>query len=72
MRDGLLNSLDNGRDLLNNRLCGFSGFSLKTLDLLLGNLHAPLDVCHGIFDFLLCIFDTVSHCAIYSVQCSIC
>ena len=44
MRDGLLDTLDDGGDLPSNRPGGFSSFSLKTLGLLLGNLHALLDI----------------------------
>ena len=44
MREGLLDALDDGGDLLSSRLYGFSSFSLETLCLLLDNLHALLDV----------------------------
>ena len=72
MRDGLLGTLDNGGDLLSNRPCGFSSFSLKTLCLLLGNLHALLDVGDSVFDILPRIFDVSTYYAIYSVQFPIC
>ena len=44
VRESLLDALDNGGDLPSNRLYGFPSFSLKTLGLLLGNLHALLDI----------------------------
>ena len=44
MREGLFDALDDGGDLLSDRLYGFSSFSLEALCPLLGNLHALLNI----------------------------
>ena len=72
MRDGLLDTLNDGGNVPSNRLYGFSSFSLETLGPLLGHLHAQLDICNGIFNFLPSIFDVATRYTIYSVQFSIC
>ena len=52
--------------------CTVSPASLETLGPLLGHLHAQLDICNGIFNFLPSIFDVATRYTIYSVQFSIC